>query len=138
MSELKQSKQSKFKRAIEYFERSNEYFSSDKESPSNVKSPDLARRRIATVAAVGAGLLALGASEVFGVIANEDKGRVAVERCVGNLVGREVSIPRNPETGVLEHPRSVFDEQTACEQNNNDSLKAYHNLGHIPLAEDNK
>ncbi len=63
-----------------------------------------------------------------------DTQRVAVEGCVSDLVDRNVSIPRDG-LGELQHPKSVFSEQRACEQNENDPVLARQNLRHIPLGE---
>lgn len=62
------------------------------------------------------------------ISASEEKAR---ERCVSALVGRQVDLVPNPggEPG-LQHPASVFAEQSACEDANNDVAQAQIYLGH--------
>lgn len=89
------------------------------------------------VIAIGAiALVALVAGNKIGekILPQVDPRRVAVENCVGELVGRQVTIPRDA-LGELQHPQSVFDEQRACEQNENDPVLARPNLKHIPLGQ---
>lgn len=47
-----------------------------------------------------------------------------IEECVGELVGRDVSLITEPDTGRIQRPASVYDEVSACLSVNGDPAEA--------------
>lgn len=76
----------------------------------------------------------------FGLGAMKDSANNAgayekkIEGCVSTLVGREVDLVQDPFGPGLQHPRSVIEEQRACERNGGDPVVASTDIQPIPLA----
>lgn len=136
-----------FGRAIEKFDRSSDFPSIEerrkawegrgvhphKEDVTLLSGiSDIVKPVFAVGAIVAVSMLA-GSKIKERVLPQSDAQRASVERCVGELIGREVSIPRDA-LGELQRPASVFDEQRACEKNGNNPEVARKNIRHIPLG----
>ncbi|HEX5798273.1 MAG TPA: hypothetical protein VFX79_02860 [Candidatus Saccharimonadales bacterium] len=57
-----------------------------------------------------------------------------IEGCVSALVGKEVNLVQDPLGPGLQHPRSVIEEQRACERSEGDPAVASTDIQPIPLA----
>lgn len=55
---------------------------------------------------------------------DQEKRETQMEDCVGEVVGRDVNLETNPETGILYRPASVFEEVVACQQADADAIEA--------------
>ena len=74
---------------------------------------------------IALGLLAASSLFALHEMSEDQEKRVTqMEDCVGELVGRDVNLETNPETGILYRPASVFEEVIACQQADADAAEA--------------
>lgn len=76
-------------------------------------------------AKIGLGIVVAGSLFALKEMNDTDVSREEqIESCVSELINHPVDLTRDPESGLLQRPASVFDEVNACQQANADPIEA--------------